>query len=552
MNKIWLIALISIALGITSCSKDDDKTVYTVMFETDGGTPVPSVQKVEEGSTATAPSTDPVKTGYAFVFWHVSGATTAYNFQTPVKSNITLHAKWQEEATAEYWQVTWDLNGGTWPSGDNHATKVLKGGTLAEPAEPIKSGSTFEGWYKESALTNKVAFPYDVSSITNNITLYAKWGTGGQTSDISLDKTSLELHTTDRERLTATTSATVTWSTSNKDVAIVDDKGIVTATGEGTANITASVGNKSGICKVVVKPSIIVGGYEGSGTSYRLLWKNGEKLEVKDYQSPDIIKSVTIYEGNIYIAGTITEAGGSRSASISKIETAVPGDPLGMRVTSTVMEIKGKASLGEQMFISDGDVYLAGYDKGYGEEYRAAVWKNGKIQLLTDNVSGENYAYSVFVAGNDVYVAGQLNQKPALWKNGIIQELKLPAESLNQGDAQAVAVLGSDVYVVGHTKYRNPILPTVPTWKSTLWKNGTPTVLDENGALYSIFTNGNDIYTGGEKLWKNGVIQEMDISSIINSVYVYDNDVYITSRNGVWINGVKQTWGNNATSVFVK
>jgi len=176
-KHVSILMIVLLTLFAACSSDDDDKTVYTVTFETDGGSPVPSVQMVEEGSMATAPSTNPAKAGYAFVFWHLSGVTTAYNYQTPVKGDITLYAKWQEEATAEYWQVTWNLNGGTWPSDDNHATQVLKEGTLAEPAVPTKAGDTFEGWYKESALTNKVAFPYDVSNLTADFTLYAKWET---------------------------------------------------------------------------------------------------------------------------------------------------------------------------------------------------------------------------------------------------------------------------------------------------------------------------------------------------------------------------------------
>lgn len=174
MKKLFLTLLTIIALA--SCSDNDDPIVtYTVTFETEGGTPVPSVQTVEEGSTVTAPSTNPSKAGYVFLFWHSSGASTAYNFQTPVKGNITLYAKWQEETTAEYWQVAWELNGGSWPSDDNHVAQVLKGGTLAEPNAPTKTSSTFEGWYKEVALTTKVNFPYDVSAVTSNFTLYAKW-----------------------------------------------------------------------------------------------------------------------------------------------------------------------------------------------------------------------------------------------------------------------------------------------------------------------------------------------------------------------------------------
>ncbi len=186
MRKILTLALIgAFALGAVSCSGGDDggdsKPQYTVTFNADGGTPAPASQKVKEGETVTAPPTV-TKTGYAFLFWSQNG-TAAYNFSTPVTSNITLTAHWQSEATVEYWQVAWELNGGAWPAGDNHATQVVRGGTLAEPAAPIRGGYTFEGWYKEAALTNRVSFPYDVSAITGNFTLYAKWTTGGGNID---------------------------------------------------------------------------------------------------------------------------------------------------------------------------------------------------------------------------------------------------------------------------------------------------------------------------------------------------------------------------------
>jgi len=174
MKKIVLVLFL--ALAMINCSKDDDPVIsYTVTFDAGGGTPVPSAQKVEEGSTVTAPSTNPTKAGYVFVYWYLGGTTTAYNFQAPVDKDITLHAKWQEEATAEYWQVTWNLNGGAWPSDDNHAILVIKGGTLSEPNAPTKTGNTLVGWYKESGLTNKITFPYNISNVTSNFTLYAKW-----------------------------------------------------------------------------------------------------------------------------------------------------------------------------------------------------------------------------------------------------------------------------------------------------------------------------------------------------------------------------------------
>lgn len=66
--------------------------IYTVSFDTDGGTGV-EPQYVEEGYLATAPSTN--KTGYAFVSWN-------YDFDTPITANITIKANWNANTGTAY------------------------------------------------------------------------------------------------------------------------------------------------------------------------------------------------------------------------------------------------------------------------------------------------------------------------------------------------------------------------------------------------------------------------------------------------------------------
>jgi uncharacterized repeat protein (TIGR02543 family) len=179
MKNFCLIAFAGLLLCTVSCKDDDGEggAVYTVAFEADGGSPAPASQQVEAGGKVTAPSVNPTKTGYVFLFWHLNGKSTAYNFQSPVNSDFTLYAEWQAQAAAEYWSVTWNLNGGAWPAGDNHASEVVKGGALSEPAAPVRPGYSFDGWYRDAALGNKVSFPYD--GATGNFTLYAKWTTEG-------------------------------------------------------------------------------------------------------------------------------------------------------------------------------------------------------------------------------------------------------------------------------------------------------------------------------------------------------------------------------------
>ncbi|MCD8365272.1 MAG: Ig-like domain-containing protein [Clostridiales bacterium] len=48
----------------------------------------------------------------------------------------------------------------------------------------------------------------------------------------------------------STAEDTVTWTSSNEAVVTVDENGCVTAVGEGTANITASVGETKAVCEV--------------------------------------------------------------------------------------------------------------------------------------------------------------------------------------------------------------------------------------------------------------------------------------------------------------
>ncbi|MDR0700132.1 MAG: Ig-like domain-containing protein [Tannerella sp.] len=80
---------------------------------------------------------------------------------------------------------------------------------------------------------------------------------------ITLNKTILNMTMNDSEKLTATVNAldgsiyAVEWESSNTQVAAVDDEGLVTAVGVGTANITASAGGSSVACSVTVSPLYI-------------------------------------------------------------------------------------------------------------------------------------------------------------------------------------------------------------------------------------------------------------------------------------------------------
>lgn len=66
---------------------------YTVTFNSNGGSKVSS-QIVVEGNKVSKPQ-NPTREEYTFVGWTLNGSE--YNFNTSVKSNITLVANWKEE-----------------------------------------------------------------------------------------------------------------------------------------------------------------------------------------------------------------------------------------------------------------------------------------------------------------------------------------------------------------------------------------------------------------------------------------------------------------------
>ena len=98
--------------------KNGASGVWTVTFNTNGGTPEPESQ-IRANLPATKPD-DPTRSGYVFAGWYTDEAcTAAYDFTQPVTDSVTLYAKW--EAAPRYY-----YNSGTTTDTDN-ADKDKKG-----------------------------------------------------------------------------------------------------------------------------------------------------------------------------------------------------------------------------------------------------------------------------------------------------------------------------------------------------------------------------------------------------------------------------------------
>ncbi|MBS4174270.1 InlB B-repeat-containing protein [Bacillus sp. FJAT-49736] len=137
---------------------------YTVSFNTNQGSDIPSIS-VKENGTVTKP-TDPVKEGYTFDGWYTDiNFLSAYDFNQEVTSNLNLVAKWK----INNYTVTFDSNGGS-----TVTNKIAEYNTkISAPEVPTRTGYSFVNWFKDREFTQ--VWKFNTDKVTNDTTLYAKW-----------------------------------------------------------------------------------------------------------------------------------------------------------------------------------------------------------------------------------------------------------------------------------------------------------------------------------------------------------------------------------------
>ncbi len=159
---------------------DPEITYYTITFDSAGGTTIGNII-LEAGKIPVEP-VSPTRDGYEFVGWYLNG--NLFDFNQPLNDNVNLVAQWVEVKVEEpeeptgptepsdpnkTYTVKFNLNGGT---GSIASQTVKAGGKVTRPANPARSGYTFNGWLLNSAKGKAYNFN---SKVNSNITLYASW-----------------------------------------------------------------------------------------------------------------------------------------------------------------------------------------------------------------------------------------------------------------------------------------------------------------------------------------------------------------------------------------
>lgn len=136
---------------------------FVVTFDNEG---TRTTAIIDNGTKLTAPAA-PTKEGYRFDGWYYdnNGGKAKWDFDAgTVTRALTLTAEWVQTYT-----VTFETSGGRAVD----PVTVDAGSTVTKPADPMKSGHNFGGWYKDSTLQTPWNFAND--TVTADTTLYAKW-----------------------------------------------------------------------------------------------------------------------------------------------------------------------------------------------------------------------------------------------------------------------------------------------------------------------------------------------------------------------------------------
>ncbi len=143
-------------IGFYNVSVDENK--YSVKFDSDGGTAIDSIDVSNDGQTKVEEPVSPTKDGFEFDGWYYEGSR--WDFDNPVKSNMTLVAHWKNlqltsldkivtDSISKYYRTKAKLTAVTGTSNayvqlGNCAVEVYKSGGLPTEFNKNNLGKTFE------------------------------------------------------------------------------------------------------------------------------------------------------------------------------------------------------------------------------------------------------------------------------------------------------------------------------------------------------------------------------------------------------------------------
>lgn len=145
------------------------KNSYSVTYDLNYEGAKTRVQSYQAGITAI--DWKAAREGYNIQGWYTDAeCTQKYDFDTKVASDFTLYAKWKEKPGMT--TVTFDFG---YAGAANKVVELEKGSTINKNYIPQKTrfGMSFDGWFKDEALTAE--WDFDEDTVDDTTVLHAKF-----------------------------------------------------------------------------------------------------------------------------------------------------------------------------------------------------------------------------------------------------------------------------------------------------------------------------------------------------------------------------------------
>ena len=164
-------AITPVAANITVYAYWSANPVYTVTYNSTGGTDAGTQRVTLPATTVGTLPTTPTKSGYNFGGWYTgpNGTGTAFIASTTVTENIIVYALWNNYS----YTVTFDSQGGTAAVPASLTVASPSTTVVALPTAPTKTGYTFAGWFTG---TGGSGTEFTASTpVTASIMVHAYW-----------------------------------------------------------------------------------------------------------------------------------------------------------------------------------------------------------------------------------------------------------------------------------------------------------------------------------------------------------------------------------------
>lgn len=261
-------------------SGEGEETIYThtLRYDANGGVNAPGTQVVNStGETADMEisSIVPVRDGFNFIGWGLDGSSASYHAGDliSVGESVTLFAVWESAPVVLHdFTLIYNANGGSGaPDAQSITSPEGSVSFVVSSVAPTRNGYSFLGWSVTGGASPAYHAGDSIVVSEASTTLYAVWQEilPVKVSSISISGTNeIQLNMPNHNTTLAATvypsdaaNKSVTWSSTNNFVAVVDGNGVVTGTGPGVVTIIAQANDGSGVSaayNVVVKEKIVI------------------------------------------------------------------------------------------------------------------------------------------------------------------------------------------------------------------------------------------------------------------------------------------------------